>query len=380
MTSPAAAATLAPASPMHPGPAPTRVGSVVVRQRPVALVLWVVAGGALLGALAWRSPLLVGMAAVAVVLVWNDRRIARDAVVTAEVELTPPIEVASGAPVAASLRVHGLRRPVVLRLPHRLGSSRLLVRDSSLCGVVLPATYRGVRTAMIVDVAASGPLGLADGIQRHLVRFNRPLVVVPAALDHEVRWPPRRSFAIATEPSNATGDDLVRSIRPYRRGDSPRRVHWKATAHHGSLMVTESDGLGVPMVRIVVSYGYLGPDAELAVQRAHWAAAEALGRGWRVRLVSRQPVGDVPVPIGTVPAPGPHGVSTVDGADPTAPFDLYAPVDAQRAVHPTSVRDEVVRHPRHLRRLLASVGPGPVPTPATGPVTRWIADTGDRWL
>ena len=90
-------------------------------------------------------------------------------------------------------------------------------------------------------------------------------------------------------------DDLFRTIRPYVRGDDRRRVHWKATAHHGELMVRESDGLGVVRVRIVVDLGAPGPGAELAARVALHVVEEALRRHWTVDLVTLDAAGQVPV-------------------------------------------------------------------------------------
>lgn len=46
-------------------------------------------------------------------------------------------------------------------------------------------------------------------------------------------------------------DDPV--TREYRRGDPMRRVHWKATARHGELMVRQEEQHGLPSARVVIA-------------------------------------------------------------------------------------------------------------------------------
>ena len=55
-------------------------------------------------------------------------------------------------------------------------------------------------------------------------------------------------------------DDPV--TREYRRGDPMRRVHWKATARHGELMVRQEEQHGLPSARVVIAVAAEGwPDA-----------------------------------------------------------------------------------------------------------------------
>ena len=90
------------------------------------------------------------------------------------------------------------------------------------------------------------------------------------------------------------GDDLFRSVRPYRFGDERRRVHWKSTARHGELMVRESDGTGVVRARVVVDLGPPGPLAEEVAGQAVGLVEAALARGWQVELVTLDVGDEVP--------------------------------------------------------------------------------------
>jgi len=67
----------------------------------------------------------------------------------------------------------------------------------------------------------------------------------------------------------AAGDDDDVMTREYRRGDAMRRVHWKASARHGSLMVRQEEQHSYPEARIIVDTRVEGyPDASRAVTRS----------------------------------------------------------------------------------------------------------------
>ncbi len=67
-------------------------------------------------------------------------------------------------------------------------------------------------------------------------------------------------------------DDPI--TREYRRGDPMRRVHWRATARQGELMVRQEEQHGLPSVRVILPVG-----------RSHW-------RDWHPALGSGVPVSD----------------------------------------------------------------------------------------
>ncbi len=111
----------------------------------------------------------------------------------------------SGATAALRYRVHGARRG---RLP--LGPLRLRLVDPF--GLVLRTTS-GVDTATLLVVPRVRPLG--------------PVALSGGAGGGAAGA--RRSLAVHGE------DDV--STREYRRGDDLRKVHWRATARTGELMV-----------------------------------------------------------------------------------------------------------------------------------------------
>ncbi|MEV8253564.1 DUF58 domain-containing protein [Rhodoglobus sp. NPDC076762] len=106
------------------------------------------------------------------------------------------------------------------------------------------------------------PLALANGTWSvggvaELTVTPRVVTLAQSALlaqsgDGEARVLQRRS----------AGDDDDAMTREYRRGDAMRRVHWRASARHGSLMVRQEEQHSYPEARIIVDTRLAGyPDA-----------------------------------------------------------------------------------------------------------------------
>jgi len=72
-----------------------------------------------------------------------------------------------------------------------------------------------------------------------------PVGAMPAAADLE------SIDGNVARPKVGTAGDLL-GVRPYRRGDSPRRIHWQQSARHDRLIVCELQASVRPRVLIVV--------------------------------------------------------------------------------------------------------------------------------
>ena len=191
----------------------------------------------------------------------------------------------------------------------------------------------------------------------------REVAIGPRPVPVDVEWPRPRAVAFGTAETAPRGDDLYRSVRPYVRGDERRRIHWKATAHHGELMVRESDGTGVVALQVVVEIepDHPGPPAEQVAGVAAWIVGEALARGWVVQLATlevasraRPPVA-LGSPFGPPPAPG-----------PATPVPLRP--CARRVTGPGSVN-----------RQLATLGCGTVPRPPWSGLVCVVSRGGIEW-
>jgi uncharacterized protein (DUF58 family) len=65
-------------------------------------------------------------------------------------------------------------------------------------------------------------------------------------------------------------------VRPYRRGDSPRRIHWGQSARHDRLIVCELQSNSRPLIQIVF-------DAD---PRVHAGTGPDSSREWAIRIVA----------------------------------------------------------------------------------------------
>jgi hypothetical protein len=81
----------------------------------------------------------------------------------------------------------------------------------------------------------------------------------------------------------ATGDDDDSMTREYRSGDAMRRVHWRASARHGDLMVRQEEQRSFPEARIIVDTRRAGyRDATTDEDDG----AESLAFEWVVRMLA----------------------------------------------------------------------------------------------
>lgn len=154
-----------------------------------------------------------------------------------------------------------------------------LGEGSSLAGAVpslgslvltLPVTAarRGFFPAGRLDVALGDPLGVFTA--RRLLVSDRHLTVYPRAL-RVGRLPLalRQPYGHTRTHRHAQEDlTSVAEVRPFRTGDSPRRIHWKATAHRGELQVREYELAATTEVHLILDlYGRGhhgdGPDSSL---------------------------------------------------------------------------------------------------------------------
>jgi uncharacterized protein (DUF58 family) len=103
------------------------------------------------------------------------------------------------------------------------------------------------------------------------------------------RPPPRRSGDPRAwrdaEGRGARSADVA-GLRDFARGDSPRRVHWRASWRRGLLLVRDEDGSagGEALVRLATRGSTPGEAFERAVERAASEAEAGLRAGLRVAL------------------------------------------------------------------------------------------------
>ncbi len=149
-------------------------------------------------------------------------------------------------------------------------------------------------------VYPDGPPRVVSGFPFGLATCSRPLEVTGSLLV----WP--RTFPVGPIPQvvdglgsegsthrnrpGGSGDFL--GVRPYRRGDSLRRVHWPQTARFGQMVVCELQSHAVPRVQVVLDahpLGHVGTGSdgsrEWAIRIAASFVEAWIGQGAEVELV-----------------------------------------------------------------------------------------------
>jgi uncharacterized protein (DUF58 family) len=134
-------------------------------------------------------------------------------------------------------------------------------------GYSLRPTMRGVYDIGPLEVGFTDPFGLASG--RVAVGGRQSLYVIPLV----VPLGDAGSIAVSGEGTarliqhTAVGNDDDLMTREYRTGDALRRVHWRASARHGELMVRQEEQRSYPEARLLIDTrmdGYGAYEPELA--------------------------------------------------------------------------------------------------------------------
>jgi uncharacterized protein (DUF58 family) len=158
-----------------------------------------------------------------------------------------------------------------------------------LVNVALPTTRRGWLTLPQLQLQSRWPLGL----WRAWAWWH------PQARVLVLPWPeppgqplPRSGLAGNESLSGARGEDDFASIRPWRAGDSPRRLAWKAMARTGgdAPLVLEFEGGAGGLAWLDWSELPVGMDTESRISRlTRWVLeAEQSGMRYGLRLPSEQ--------------------------------------------------------------------------------------------
>lgn len=149
-------------------------------------------------------------------------------------------------------------------------------RRTAVCRWEFRPAHRGVFPVGSTRLTTGFPFGLWENARE--LTIEKPLVV----------WP--RTFPVGPIPPvsgerqvegnvsrgkvGTTGDVL--GVRPYRRGDSPRRIHWRQSARHDRLIVCELQSNARPVIQLVL-------DTDRSV---HTGSGPNSSREWAIRIVA----------------------------------------------------------------------------------------------
>jgi uncharacterized protein (DUF58 family) len=124
--------------------------------------------------------------------------------------------------------------------------------NSVVVGYDVRPPHRGVFDIGPVSIEVTDAFGLA--MSRLVVDQAQSLTVTPEvfALGDTGLSIPAGEGESRLVQRKATGDDDDVMTREYRDGDAMRRVHWRASARHGDLMVRQEEQRSFPEARILV--------------------------------------------------------------------------------------------------------------------------------
>ncbi len=149
------------------------------------------------------------------------------------------------------------------------GKSEVLARAEPVLLTITPP-HRGIMSSVKVRLATAAPLGLLWWSRDATVALPAPVAVAPDTSHGAVRSAEIHGddHGRARPVMSQAGE--IRGVRAYHHGDSRRRVHWRASAHTGTLMVRELEETPDVPVKIVAD---LSDDPDLADEQS----ADVLG-------------------------------------------------------------------------------------------------------
>lgn len=146
--------------------------------------------------------------------------------------------------------------------PVRPGGRIALLERGKPGQLVLEPAHRGVLSGVLVRISSAAPFGLVWWSVTRRLELPRPVTIAPSAATGAVGGGYR-----GTGEEEETGAAVLalsgelRGVREYRLGDSPRLVHWRATAHTGTLMTREHESGARSTVHLVAE---LADDPDVA--------------------------------------------------------------------------------------------------------------------
>jgi uncharacterized protein (DUF58 family) len=198
-----------------------------------------------------------------------------------------------------------------------------------------PALVRGLTRVHEVGLWTTAPFGMALCQRLFLAESQTGPVSVHPARGPVAVLPAVLQGAGGGRP-NRLGDE-PHELREWRRGDSLRQVHWRATARHDRLTVVVPENTVRSRLALVV-LGSRDVDAEALISTAAWTAVEAVRSDGIVRLSAT-------------------GSPEYVGDDPGAVLDWFAALEPQPTVEPAILGAAAAWAGSAGSVLLAAAGP-----------------------
>jgi uncharacterized protein (DUF58 family) len=165
-----------------------------------------------------------------------------------------------------------------------MGEAQLAPRSRSEVELPVPAPVRGRMLLESVRLSTTYPFGLF----RTWTWLHAPLEMLVYPLPHGARPLPQQGGARSSRLGlPAGGADEWTALRPFRDGDSPRQVDWKAYAREAPLLVKEYTQAAGELREF--DFGALAPlDTEARLSQLSRWVVDAEVRGERYALVLPQ--------------------------------------------------------------------------------------------
>ena len=156
----------------------------------------------------------------------------------------------------------------------------------------LPTEERGRVKVGPLALTVTDPLGMSA--RRFQLGGQAEALVYPAM--YPIGPPPRlpgSSFdAVRRSPMAQSGEELY-GLRPFQRGDDPRRIHWRSSAHHDELIVRQFEEFSHTHTTVLLDTRSAQLDTETGSERfeAMVSAAASIcrasqNRGDQIRLTT----------------------------------------------------------------------------------------------
>jgi uncharacterized protein (DUF58 family) len=177
---------------------------------------------------------------------------------------------------------HGL----ILRADNSQTTFEVDAQGRGVARLELPAKQRGAWVLPRLAIATRQPLGVSTAWAWFWARGAKVLVW-PALETEQAPLPPMSDGERQARNSQTHNQD-VRSLRPYRPGDSIRQIAWKQSARLATPVVREYERPAGHATIDWATLSHLGPEKRLS-RIATWVVeAERCGRATHLRLPGRQ--------------------------------------------------------------------------------------------
>lgn len=173
-----------------------------------------------------------------------------------QIKRLPTVPVSVGESLTLGLQISNLtpttkallqvidRPPTSLGIANPQTLSEIAANSTHICTYVLTPQQRGVYRWQTVYLRSAAPLGLFWCQRHHLTKakaiiYPQVLPLQYCPLLEQVGQDQDRQFQSQHISPRNHYEGITRSIRPYRRGDPLRLVHWRTSARHNELRTRE---------------------------------------------------------------------------------------------------------------------------------------------